>query len=156
MIEVVYVLPHEQDRNLERSCSNQLFLPTNDISHPAYYGMDHQHNNKHRQICLECKMNIQQTTDVELYLFLFSMWPSLVEPWSSYWNQGDEEEEDGQGCVWTKVQSLNLFRAGSGITLWGRAGQILPTSTVGYINPLNDLLVLRIYSQVDILDISSP
>ena len=52
--------------------------------------------------------------------------------------------------------SLTLFRAGSGITLWGRAGQILPTSSVGYINPLNDLFVLRIYSQVNILDISSP
>ena len=56
----------------------------------------------------------------------------------------------------TNADLLTLFRAGSEITLWGRAGQILPTSTVGYINPLNDLLVLRIYSQVNILDISSP
>ena len=54
------------------------------------------------------------------------------------------------------VDDLTLFRAGSGITLWGRAGQILPTSFLGYINLLNDLLVLRIYSQVNILDISSP
>ena len=51
---------------------------------------------------------------------------------------------------------LTLFRAGSRITLWGRAGKILPTSSLGYINPLNDLLVLRIYCQVNILDISSP
>ena len=50
---------------------------------------------------------------------------------------------------------LTLFRAGSGITLWGRAGQILLTSSVGYINPLNDLLVLRIYFHVNILDFTS-
>ena len=52
--------------------------------------------------------------------------------------------------------SLTLFRARSGITLWGRAGQILPKSSVGHINSLNDLLVLRTYSQVNILDFTSP
>ena len=56
----------------------------------------------------------------------------------------------------SSIALLTLFGAGSRIMLWSRAGQILPTSSVGYINPLNDLLVPRIYSKVNILDISSP
>ena len=51
---------------------------------------------------------------------------------------------------------LTLFQAGSGITIPGRYGQILPTSSLGYINLLNDLIMHKIYSQVDILDFSSP
>ena len=34
----------------------------------------------------------------------------------------------------------------SGITLLGKVGQILPTYTVGYKNPINDHLVPTIYS----------
>ena len=51
---------------------------------------------------------------------------------------------------------LTLFRARSGITLLGQTGQILPKSSLGHINFLNDLLVLRTYSQVNILDFTSP
>ena len=51
---------------------------------------------------------------------------------------------------------LTLFQAGSGITFPGRFGQILPISSLGYMNPLNDLVVHEIYSQLDILDFTNP
>ena len=51
---------------------------------------------------------------------------------------------------------LTLLCASSGITLLGQTGQILPKSSVGQLNSLNDLLVLGTYFQVNILDFISP
>ena len=46
---------------------------------------------------------------------------------------------------------LTLFLAGSDITLPGRYGQIFPSSILSYTNPPYGLLVLMIYSQMNVL-----
>ena len=63
--------------------------------------------------------------------------------------------EDPVNLSITYLLTLTLFQAGSGIRFPGRYGQFLPIYSLGYINPLHDLVVHKIYSQVDILDFSS-
>ena len=48
-------------------------------------------------------------------------------------------------------QILTLFQARSGITLPGQTGQILPTYTFNHINQLNDFVVPKIYSLINVL-----
>ena len=46
---------------------------------------------------------------------------------------------------------LTLFQARSGITFPSQTGQILPTYTFGYINPLNDFILHKTCSLTNIL-----
>ena len=50
-----------------------------------------------------------------------------------------------------RVPSLTLFQARSGITFPSQTGQILPTYTFGYINPLNDFILHKTCSLTNIL-----
>ena len=51
---------------------------------------------------------------------------------------------------------LTLFQARSGITFPSQTGQILPTYTFGYINPLNDFILHKTCSLTNILSFRWP
>ena len=70
-----------------------------------------------------------------------------------------EEKGHSQVCHLLTLSErieLTLFQARSGITLPGQTGQILPTYTFNHINQLNDFVVPKTYSLINVLTFRWP
>ena len=64
--------------------------------------------------------------------------------------------DDLKWHIYPSTKSLTLFQARSGITLPGQTGQILPTYTFNHINQLNDFVVPKTYSLINVLTFRWP